>query len=63
MDEHLLTWLQVGLLDQRLPGGEGDQRQRGGLGHGQSGRLGRDVVLVDGDEFGERADAAFPRLA
>ena len=53
----------VGLLDQRLPGGEGDHRQRGGLGHRQTGRLERDLVLVDRDQLREGAGVALPRLA
>ena len=45
------------LLDERLPGSEGDQREGGGLRHAEGGRLEGQVVLVDGDEFGEGADA------
>ena len=44
-------------LDQDLPGGQGDQRDGGGLLQRQGGRLERDVVLVDGDVLGEGPDA------
>ena len=47
--------MHVRLLDQRLPRREGDQRQRGGLGHRQTGRLSGHFVLVDGDQLRERA--------
>jgi len=49
--------LNVGLLDQRLPRGERDQWQGGGFGHVESLGLGGDVALVDGEVFGEGADA------
>jgi hypothetical protein len=57
VDQHLLTGLNVGLLDQRLPRGERDQWQGGGFGHVESLGLGGDVALVDGEVFGEGADA------
>ena len=40
VDQHLLTGLNVGLLDQRLPRGERDQWQGGGFGHVESLGLG-----------------------
>lgn len=57
VDEDLLTRLYARPLDQRLPCGQGDQGQGGGLGHGEDGGFGCQVVLVDGEEFGEGADA------
>jgi hypothetical protein len=64
LHEHLLTGLHVRPLDQRLPGGQRHQRQRGGLDHRQRGRFDRQVVLVDRDQLRERADAvgAGPRI-
>lgn len=57
VDEDLLARLHVGPLDQGLPCGQCDQWEGGGLGHGEGGGFGCQVVLVDGDEFGEGADA------
>ena len=61
VDEHLLTGLQVCAVDEDLPGGQGDQRYGGGFLECERVRLGRDVVLVDRDEFGERADPEVAR--
>jgi hypothetical protein len=51
VDEHPVARSHVRLLDQRLPCSEGDQRQRCGLGHRQTGWLSRHLVLLDGDQL------------
>jgi hypothetical protein len=56
MDELLLTRANISAVDQGLPRGQGDQRKGRGLVHRQRGGFGRQVVLADRDEFGERAD-------
>ncbi len=60
VDENFLTGLDLRPFDQDLPGSQGDQWYRAGLGHGQGGRLERDVILVDRDVLGEGADAKVP---
>ena len=57
----MLAGLQVRSLDERLPGGQGDEGHRGRLGHGEVGGLDREIVLVHGDALGEGADAAVAR--
>lgn len=61
VDQDLLPGLDVGEVDQRLPCGQGDQWDRGRLLEGERSRLDRDVVRVDGDLLGERADAEVAR--
>jgi hypothetical protein len=56
VDEHVLTGPNVGLLDEGLPGGQRDQRQRRGLNHVETLRFGSDIGLVDGEVFGESSD-------
>ena len=56
MDEDLLAGLDVGAVDEGLPGGQRHQRHRGRLVQGERGRLGRDVVLVDRDVLREGPD-------
>ena len=56
MDEHLLAGLNLSDIDQRLPGGEGDQGNGSGLVQGQRRRFECDVVLVDRDVLGEGPD-------
>ena len=57
VDENFLPGLDVCPLDQDLPGGQRDQRDRCGLLQRQGGRLERDVIFVDGDVLGEGPDA------
>ena len=52
---------QVGDLDQRLPGGQADQRDGGRFRHRELPRLRRQVVFVDGDELREGADPVLVR--
>ncbi|MNJ63718.1 hypothetical protein D3C77_596360 [compost metagenome] len=39
LDEHLLACFHLADLDQSLPGGQSDERDRRGLLHGKAGRL------------------------
>ena len=57
VDEDLLPGLDLGEVDQGLPGGQRDQRDGCGLVQSERGRLEGDVVLVDGDVLGEGPDA------
>jgi len=57
VDEHLLTRLHLGTVDENLPGGQRHQRHRGRLVVGERARFGRDVGLVDCDELREGTDA------
>jgi hypothetical protein len=56
VDEDLLAGLDVGAVDECLPGGQGDQRHRGRLVRGERVWFGRDVVLVDRDVLREGPD-------
>jgi hypothetical protein len=60
VDQHLLTRLHMGTVDEDLPGGQGHQRHRGCLCEGEGGRLGCDVVHVDRDELREASDPPCP---
>ncbi len=53
--QHLLSGLHVRAVDEALPGGDHDQRQRRGLAHRQVGRLARQQVGVDRGVLRERA--------
>ncbi|MNN17520.1 hypothetical protein D3C81_1307110 [compost metagenome] len=57
LDEDLLSWLQLRGFHKRLPRGQCDQRQRGGLHHVEVAGFGRHRARVDRNELGERADA------
>ena len=57
VDQNLLAGLDVGHVDQGLPRGERDEWHRCRFLERQRGRLEGDVVGVDGDLFGEGADA------
>ena len=61
VDEDLLPGLHVCAVDEHLPGGQGDERHSAGFLERQGVRLGRDVVLVDRDEFGEGTDPQVAR--
>jgi hypothetical protein len=61
VDEHFLTGLQIGSLDEHLPGGQCDERHRGCLGHGEARRLDREIILVHRDALGEGAYTAIAR--
>ena len=56
-----MTGLQFRSLDERLPGGQCDERHRGCLGHGEVPGFERKITLVHGDALGEGADAAIAR--
>ena len=56
VDEDLLPGLHVAALDERLPGGQRDERHRPRLLHADRRRLERDIGLGDGDPLGEGAD-------
>jgi hypothetical protein len=60
VDEHLLAPLDVADLDQRLPGGQRDQRQRGRLDWGDRRRGVCEVGLLDGDPLGDGPDPTVP---
>ncbi len=57
LDKHLLPFLQACFLDQRLPGGQSDQRDGGRLRHREVPRLGRNRTFLDRDQLGERTDS------
>lgn len=57
MNQDLLPFLQLGLFDQRLPGSQRDQRNRGRFFHAEQLRLQGDISFVDGNEFGKGADS------
>ena len=57
LDEDLLTSLELGLLDQGLPGRQTDQGNGCCLLHREVPGLDRHRVFLDGNELGERPDA------
>ncbi len=61
MDEDLLGWPHVCLLDERLPRSERDQRYRCRLLHAQARGLECEIFLLDRDPFRERPDAKVDR--
>jgi len=62
VDQNPLPRLHVADLDEGLPRGERDERQRAGLGHADRHGLRRQVGLGDGDALGERAGARGARV-
>ncbi len=61
VDEDLLPGSHVAALNERLPRGQCDQRQRARLLHADRCGLERKIGLGDGDPLGERADAVLVR--
>ena len=61
VDEDFLSLLQVRSFDQRLPGGQADQRDGSRFFHGERLRLDRHVVFVHRDEFRESTDPILMR--
>ena len=61
MDEHGLAALEMRPVDKGLPRGQRYEGEGGCFFHGESGRLERDVVLLDRDQLGEGADAVVVR--
>ena len=61
VDEDSLPLLQVGALDQHLPGGQPHQRDGRGLFHGEVLRLHGHIRFIHGNELGERPDPILMR--
>ena len=57
LDKYLLPLLETRLLDERLPGGQSNQRDGGRLLHRQVLGFLRDRIFFDRDQLGERPDA------
>ena len=54
-------FFRFALVDQHLPGGQADQRDRGRLFHAEVLGLQGHVGFIDGDGFGECPDPAIAR--
>src|SRR5688572_6569741 len=63
VDEDSLPFLDVGALDQNLPGGQPHQRDGRGLFHREVPWLRGHIRFVHGDELGERSDPILMRPA
>ncbi|MNT23750.1 hypothetical protein D3C72_1591830 [compost metagenome] len=60
LNEDLLAWLDLAHFDQRLPGGQSDQRDRGGFLHGEACRFQREVCGIDRNQL---CKGACPEIA
>ena len=61
VDENFLPCLQVRSFDQRLPGGQADQRDGSRFFHGELFWLNRHGIFFDRNEFRESTDSIFVR--
>ncbi len=59
MDENFLSFLQIGFLNEGLPSGQTDEGHRGSLDHREVPWLEGRVILIERNEFCERADTVF----